>query len=380
MKTEAKKKKLGLYIHIPFCVQKCFYCDFCSFAGASEQISEYVERICADIQNWSLRCGGLDVDTVYFGGGTPTLLSASDFYRITDCINKYYSVCDSAEISCECNPATADLEYLRKIRSSGINRLSIGLQSSHDNELARLGRIHGFSDFLKTYEDSRLAGFENVSVDLMYGIPEQTLVSFAETLERIVSLDPEHISAYGLKIEEGTPFGKMKASLVLPNEDAEYDMYMKLTHFLAENGYTKYEISNFSHLGYESRHNMRYWKGEDYLGFGVSAHSYFEGERLANSRDIGAYLLGEDITESKREIGESERETEFVMLRMRMSEGVNKQEFADSFKKDFDSCYGKALKKYINAGFVADNGYNTFFTDKGFFVSNYILSDILDFD
>ena len=239
MRTKADKKKLGLYLHVPFCVQKCLYCDFCSFAGAKELMGAYVDRLCRDIKEYSIRCNSYEVDTVYFGGGTPTLLPIAELNRIMESIFKYYSVSARAEISCECNPATADLDYFKSMRAMGMNRLSVGLQSVHDSELKALGRIHTYSDFLDTYANARSAGFDNVSADLMYGIPSQTYESFSGTLKALVSLSPEHISSYGLKIEDGTPFGKMKNELILPDEDTEYDMYMLLSNYLSENGYAK---------------------------------------------------------------------------------------------------------------------------------------------
>lgn len=381
MKTIVSDKKLGLYIHIPFCVQKCLYCDFCSYTQKNNDIiNSYASRVCDDLRAWGEKCGEYKVDTVYFGGGTPTLLPMGAFARITETLRKSFSVLPSAEVSCECNPATADLDYFRTLHSLGVNRLSIGLQSVHDEELRALGRIHTYSDFLNTYDSARKAGLENISADLMYGIPNQSLDSFRKTLETLISLAPEHISAYGLKIEEGTPFGKMKDSLVLPGEDTEFEMYMLLTNLLADSGYAKYEISNFSHRGRESRHNIKYWKGEDYLGLGVSAHSYFEGVRFANSRDVNGYIEGRDITESRMAITDSEKLSEFIMLRMRLSEGISHSEFKALFGMDFVQRYKDKLAPYIKNGFLVSNGENTFFSDKGFFVSNYILSDIIDFD
>ncbi len=372
--------KLGIYIHVPFCLQKCLYCDFCSFAGrGSEMISEYVSALCREIEFMSQRCRGYSVDTIYFGGGTPTLMSARDFERVFGALVSSFLIESGCEISTECNPATADREYLRDIRSLGVNRLSIGLQSANENELAALGRIHSCSDFVDIYKDARAAGFENISADLMYGIPLQTAESFGRTLRLVTDLSPEHISAYGLKIEDGTPFGKMNGDLLLPDEDTEYGMYMMCTEYLAERGYAKYEISNFSRQGRESRHNIKYWRGEPYLGFGVSAHSYFEGVRYANSRDLDGYISGEDITEERRRISPSERVTEYVMLRMRMSDGVSRSEFSELFAESFDERYGDALGRYIDAGYVISEGDRVFFSDGGFFISNYILSDILDF-
>ncbi len=373
-------KKLGLYLHLPFCVKKCLYCDFCSFPKPdAELISSYVDALCRDIEGYADRCSEYSVDTVYFGGGTPTLLPIREFEKLFSSIEKSFSVEDNAEISSECNPATADREYLFGLRSLGVNRLSIGLQSANDNELRALGRIHTYDDFVTLYRNARGAGFENISVDLMYGIPEQTMNSFKKTLFELVKLAPEHISAYGLKIEEETPFGKMSDRLILPDEDIEYEMYVTCTNYLLQSGYAKYEISNFARADFESRHNIKYWKGDDYIGFGVSAHSYFEGVRYSNSRGINGYIAGADITDEKRKIPPSEQMTEYTMLGMRMSSGVDVLEFKKRFGVDFDSVYGEKLKKYIDGGYVLTNEKSRAFSDKGFWVSNFILSDILEF-
>ena len=373
-------KELGLYLHIPFCRQKCLYCDFCSFPKPeAELVASYVDALCRDIERYADRCRNRLVDTVYFGGGTPTLLPISEFEKIFSSLAKSFSISDNAEISSECNPATADREYLSALRSLGVNRLSVGLQSANENELRALGRIHTYSDFVELYRNARDAGFENISADLMYGIPEQTQESFKKTLFELVYLAPEHISAYGLKVEEGTPFGKMADRLILPDEDIEYEMYVDCTNYLLKNGYAKYEISNFARAGFESRHNIKYWKGDDYIGLGVSAHSYFEGVRYSNSRDIKGYIAGADITDEKRKIPPSEQMTEYTMLGMRMSEGVDILEFRKRFGVDFDSVYGEKLKKYIDGGYVLANDKCRAFSDKGFFVSNFILSDILEF-
>ena len=373
-------KKLGLYLHLPFCIKKCLYCDFCSFPRPdAELVSAYVDALCRDIEKNAENCRDYSVDTVYFGGGTPTLLPISEFEKIFLSIEKSFSLSDNAEISSECNPATADREYLSDLLSLGVNRLSVGLQSANENELRALGRIHTYSDFVELYRNARSAGFENVSADLMYGIPEQTPESFEKTLSELVSLDPEHISAYGLKVEEGTPFGKMADRLILPDEDIEYKMYVTCTNYLLQNGYAKYEISNFARTGFESRHNIKYWKGDDYIGFGVSAHSYFEGVRYSNSRDIKGYIAGADITDEKRKIPPSEQMTEYTMLGMRMSDGIDVLEFRKRFGVEFDFVYGEKLKKYIDGGYVLSNDKRRAFSDKGFFVSNFILSDILEF-
>lgn len=371
-------KKLGLYLHIPFCLQKCLYCDFCSFAALDGELVEgYVSRLCAELQKYSSAAENMTVDTVYFGGGTPTLLPICEFEKIMESVSTSFSLADDCEISSECNPATADREYLGELRKLGVNRLSIGLQSAQEEELMALGRVHSYEDFVNTYTYARAAGFENISADLMYGIPQQTLASFEDSIDKLISIEPEHISAYGLKIEEGTPFGKVADKLTLPDEDTEWEMYELLGNKLAKSGYDKYEISNFARAGYESRHNLKYWTGEDYLGFGVSAHSLFLGERFANSRDISAYISGRDITDTRRTIEPEEIELEYVMLRMRLSSGVEHKDFERRFGKSFMGCYGERLRKYLDAGFVLSDGERTRFSDKGFFVSNYILSDIL---
>jgi len=376
---KAMSEKLGLYIHVPFCLKKCLYCDFCSFPSYTEEVMDaYVKRLKSDIERYSKVFNGT-VDTVYFGGGTPTLLKERHFDSIFETIDKHYAIDEGAEISCECNPATVDREYLKSINKIGINRLSIGLQSANDAELRALGRAHSFADFQKTYEDARAAGFDNLSVDLMYGIPEQTVTSFEHTLAKVCELSPEHISAYLLKIEDGTPFGKTRETLSLPSEDDECDMYELCTKMLSENGYAKYEISNFARPGFESRHNIKYWMGDDYLGFGVAAHSYFGGERFSNSRDIAAYLRGEDVTEERRAIPERERMTEYVMLRMRMTAGIDRADFKVRFGVELEDFCG-SLERYISAGFMRDALGRVAFTDRGIFVSNTILSDILDFD
>lgn len=320
------------------------------------------------------------MDTVYFGGGTPTLLNVSSFERILEAIRANFSIAGDAEISCECNPATVDAEYLLALRKSGVNRLSIGLQSVNEAELKALGRIHTYTDFVDTYNSARQVGFENISADLMYGIPKQTVDSFSRSIDTLIDLAPEHISVYGLKVEEGTPFGKMGKRLILPDEDAECQMYMLCSERLANAGYGKYEISNFAKRGYESSHNVKYWMGEDYLGFGVSAHSYLKGERFANSRDIDGYIRGESIECERKKISALEQMSEYVMLRMRMARGVEVSDFSARFGVDFNDTYGKALLKYEKAGYIKRSALSVSFTDKGFLVSNFILSDILDFE
>lgn len=370
---------LGLYIHIPFCRSKCLYCDFCSFPRAEEaRITAYADELCRRLTAAAMHTADRTVDTVYFGGGTPTLLPIKDFSRILHTITKHYNLTPDCEITAECNPATADFAYLSALRMLGVNRLSIGLQSVHENELRALGRAHSFADFKAVFTDARRAGFDNISVDLMYGIPEQTEESFRTSIEKLCTLAPEHISSYGLKIEEGTPFSRMK-TLPLPDEDTEYRMYCLLTHELKKHAYHKYEISNFAKDGRHSRHNLRYWQSKEYLGFGVAAHSYFGGERFGNSRDIDAFLRGEDITCERTIISAHEREEEFVMLGLRLADGLSLSEFFERTGDTFEARY-PTVRRMIDGGFMKIENGRIFFTDKGFFVSNAILAEMLSFD
>jgi oxygen-independent coproporphyrinogen-3 oxidase len=324
-------------------------------------------------------CREYAIDTVYFGGGTPTLLPIGEFEKLFTALKESFTIEKDAEITVECNPATADRQYFCALKALSANRLSIGLQSVNENELSALGRVHSFADFMTAFSDARAAGFDNISVDLMYGIPEQTKESFSYSIDRVLELCPEHISSYGLKIEENTVFAKIKDRLTLPDEDEEFELYMLLTDKLAENGYHKYEISNFSREGRASRHNTRYWLGEEYLGFGVAAHSFFDGERFGNSRDIKSFIEGKDITEERKELFIHELEEEYVMLRLRLACGIDKAEFKERFGKDFEETY-PYVRLMIDEGFMQDKNGKVSFTDKGFFVSNYILSEMLDFE
>ncbi len=341
-----------------------------------ETTALYVKRLCDEIRS----CGeGLwdkrpIADTVYFGGGTPTLLSPEQFSKILDTVNAVFGIEAGAEITAEANPKSADYDKLHDMRAVGINRLSIGMQSVHDNELRALGRIHKHADFLTSYSDARRAGFDNISADLMYGIPEQTRESFEESVRILVSLSPEHISSYCLTVEDGTNFGRRRDSLILPDEDTVSDMYSMMTELLRESGYEKYEISNFAHNGRASRHNLKYWKREDYLGFGPAAHSFYDGVRFANSRDVEDYLKGDDIRECSEKITGDEAMDEYVMLGMRLREGISIPRFNRLFGVDFMERYGNTFKRF-SPEYISIDANRCAFTDKGMFVSNYILSE-----
>ena len=382
------KMPLGLYVHIPFCKSKCDYCDFCSFVPNNKGVVEhYTDALILQMEDWSARCRKYEIDSVYIGGGTPTYLDIKHISRIIDSIYGNFKIAKRAEITVECNPATADFQYLKKLRRLGVNRLSIGCQSAQDNELKALGRIHTYAQFVDCFNDARDAGFDNISVDLMYGIPEQTEQSFTETLTAVTSLGPEHISLYALKIEDNTPFAAMRDKLVLPGEEVEYAMYNHAVDYLAARGYERYEISNFCKRGAASLHNLKYWHCDDYLGLGAGAHSYFEDERFSTTRVVRDYIDGIeiigsniDIVASREKISSAACMDEYVMLAMRLEEGIVISDFEARFGIPFAEKYGVRLDEYVGDGFVIkdENGYR--FSSNGMFVSNYILSSVLDLD
>ena len=374
-------KNLGLYLHIPFCKSKCLYCDFCSFPNPKEeQIASYVGALCHDLERRSRDCHDYEVDTVYLGGGTPTILRADQLEQIMETLTRYYHISATAEITAECNPATGGAELFRRMRSVGFNRLSIGLQSANCEELRALGRLHTFEQFLETWESARSAGFSNLSADVMFGIPHQTRESFLATLDKVLSCNPTHLSAYALAVEEGTPFGKRgEDALHLPDEESTRSMYLDMVSRLNGAGLRQYEISNFARVGYESRHNLKYWNMDAYLGFGPAAYSDFEGVRFGNGRGAEAYIRGEEIVAEYETPSETERMNEYVMLRMRLTEGISLPKLRARFGEASAGRIQKSLASYETGGFVrkTENGFA--FTPKGFLVSNTVLSEVLDF-
>ena len=380
------EKTLGLYVHFPYCLSKCPYCDFHSETDRASA-SRYVEALCLHMEDYAAATDEYDIDTIFFGGGTPTALPVKQLLTVIDAVYDNFNVLSDAEFTVEVNPATVKRAELKKLRRAGVNRLSIGLQSADDGELAALGRIHTFADFKLCFEAARKAGFDNISVDLMYGIPTQTPESFAKTLDTVIALAPEHISLYALKIEEGTPFAAQKDTLPLPGEDAECEMYFSAIETLKAHGYAQYEISNFAKPGRACVHNLRYWNCEEYLGFGPGAHSYFGGRRFAFRRHTENYIRHleypgsvADMLSEDYEIKPTERLGEYVMLRMRLTEGVDTEFFAARFGVDFEKLFGSYLTKYSENGFMEKTQRAWRFTPKGMYVSNYILSAMLDFD
>ena len=372
-----RQEQLGIYIHIPFCIQKCLYCDFCSFPRTEEErIAQYVRALCEQIVSWAGRCAEYEVDTVYFGGGTPTVLTLPQWEKILSVLRRSFRILPTAEITAETNPATADRAYLQALHSLGINRLSMGIQSADATELKALGRAHDFAQAQQTFADARAAGFDNISIDLMLGIPHQTRDSLARTLAQFIALSPEHISAYMLKIEDGTPFGRMRDTLPLPDEDLTCELYTDTVATLSEAGYARYEISNFARHDRHSRHNLRYWQGRPYLGLGLAAHSDFGGLRFSAGRDFDAYLRGDWIEESAA-MDEEERRAEFIMLRLRLDEGIDTEEYRARFGRDFHAEFDGILAPYRRAGLLREEGGRVALTTEGMLLSNAVLADLL---
>lgn len=385
--SRRQNKRLGIYVHIPFCRKKCAYCDFYSYCPHDARVYEaYADAVIAHMKSY--RDVGVDYapDTVYIGGGTPTSMPPEEMLRILHGIRSSFRVVKNAEITMECNPATADMQTLRRYRRVGVNRLSIGMQSSNENELRALGRIHSFGDVKRTVRDAREARIDNINLDLMYGIPFQTFDSWRDTLRRAVALRPEHISLYCLKLEAGTPMCENASRYVFPDDEMQFAMYSHAISYLASCGYEQYEISNFARRGFECRHNLKYWQCEEYLGFGPSAHSYFANVRFSFKPSVSEYIKNVvggargALTDEYEQIPARERLGEYVMLRMRLNAGIDRAEFFRTFGKDFDRLFGQKLARYVKGGFVKDTGGAYRFTTSGMFVSNYILSDILDFD
>ncbi|MCD7775930.1 MAG: radical SAM family heme chaperone HemW, partial [Firmicutes bacterium] len=346
------------------------------------------------MKQYRLAAGEYDVDTVYIGGGTPTIIPEEDMLRLIRAVKSCFHITDNAEFTIEANPATVSAEVLASYHRAGVNRLSIGLQSANESELRALGRIHSLDDFAKSYSAARDAGFRNINVDLMFGTPYQTFYTWKHSLEYVVSLKPRpaHISLYNLKLYSDDPkdsgfstIEELKAKL--PDEDVEYMMYDYAVKYLSSMGFHQVEISNFARRGCEPRHNLKYWRCEEYLGFGPGAHSYFDNIRFSYKKSVKSYIdcnLNPDSTDELidecEEITTRERLGEYVMLHLRLTEGINADTFLATFGRSFESLVGDRMDEYLKGGFMRYDGKAYSFTPKGMFVSNYILSDILGTD
>ncbi|MBR4966148.1 MAG: oxygen-independent coproporphyrinogen III oxidase [Lachnospiraceae bacterium] len=363
---------IGVYIHIPFCVRKCLYCDFVSYVRTEEIQKAYIDRLVEEIEDCPV---SETVDTVFIGGGTPSVLSFGEIGRVMDALRRKFVFAQDCECSIEVNPGTVDLKKMSAYREYGINRLSIGLQSWDDTQLKTLGRIHTCEEFEKTFWLAREAGFDNVNVDLMSAIPGQTRQSYAETLQKVLSLAPEHISAYSLIVEEGTPFAHME--LDLPQEEEEREMYYDTKRILSEAGYDRYEISNYAKKGFACRHNVGYWTGKEYLGFGVAAASFYQGMRMRNQSSLEDYLEKGPSLEEKVMLTKEDMMSEFFFVGLRMMKGVSERAFEERFSERFEERFGNVIRKHMDSGLlVKDEGFLCL-TEKGIDVSNYVLCDFV---
>lgn len=393
MKT---KRPLSIYIHIPFCVRKCLYCDFLSAPASGETMGAYASCLCREIEAVGKLYPDHEVRTVFFGGGTPSILEKERICQIMEALRRAFRLAEDAEITIEVNPGTVDADELAAYYGAGINRLSIGVQSLQENELQALGRIHSTEDFFQTYSMAIKSGFNNINVDLMSAIPEQTLESCQDTLRQLLSLDrpPSHISAYSLIIEEGTPF--YENTPVLPDEEMDRLFYKITNDILKAAGYHRYEISNYAREGCECRHNRVYWERGEYLGFGIGAASLMQETRFSNIRDLQMYLkllsgeaadepltgqltgqLTEHLRQEVSHLTEREQMEEFMFLGLRLTEGVSKKHFFKTFGKKFTDVYPDISEKLIREGLLVQEGDRLKLTELGLDVSNRVMAEFL---
>lgn len=378
MKNRKENSPMEIYIHIPFCIRKCDYCDFLSGPSGPEEQADYVQALLREIQ--AVEEGeGRSVSSIFIGGGTPSVLDERLLGDILREIRNRFKMEEDAEITIEVNPGTTNIGKLQAYREMGINRLSIGLQSPEDRELKILGRIHNYGQFLETYQEARTVGFDNINIDLMSAIPDQTYEGWVKNLRTVAELEPEHISAYSLIVEEGTPFAARK--LNLPDEDTEYNMYEATAQILKEYGFEQYEISNYARKGRKCRHNVGYWTRQDYLGFGLGASSLYGKERFANTADMKKYLENsknpEKIREKEPSLTREDEMAEFMFLGLRMTKGISKADFQRCFGCTIESVYGEVLEKYESMELLLEKDDRIFLSREGIHVSNSIMAEFL---
>lgn len=391
-------REIGLYVHIPFCMKKCEYCDFLSGVYDEKMQKSYTDSLCREIRYGGNRLKEVSVSSIFIGGGTPSWLSETYMERIMESIYRSFYVKEDAEISMECNPGTVSWDKFRAYRKMGVNRLSIGLQSALEEELKEMGRVHDYQRFLHTFDMARKNGFYNINVDIMTGLPYQTQEKLLQTLEKVVLLRPEHISAYALIVEEGTPFYERyksdvkrqkagKPTKYLPDEEAEYQLYKLTQQVLQSHGYHQYEISNYAREGFACEHNIGYWKRKPYLGVGIGAASLLGNTRSSNVRDIYDYIKRceniEDeqpfspIWEETAELSRYDEMEEFMFLGLRMNRGVSRQEFEEAFGSSIEGVYSEQLKKLRQEELLLMEAGRIALTEKGMDLSNYALAHFL---
>ncbi|MGG7144561.1 radical SAM family heme chaperone HemW [Clostridium nigeriense] len=374
-----KKKELSLYIHIPFCKQKCFYCDFPSYASIDHLREDYVDALCKEIET---KASKYKIKSIFIGGGTPSYLETKEITKMLKSINKL-TLSEGMEFTMECNPGALEEEKLKAMLDGGVNRISMGLQAVQNSLLKDIGRIHSFKQFEENFNLARKVGFKNINIDLMFGLPNQSLDEWKESLEVVAKLNPEHISAYSLIVEEGTAFYKLweRNKLILPSEEEEREMYSITKDVLNSYGYHQYEISNYAKVGFECYHNKVYWKNYDYLGVGSASTSFIDGKRIKNIENVKAYIdkinSGEDIMEHITINTLEDSMEEFIFMGLRMIEGININEFKKRFGVNIESIYKEVIDKNINNKLLLLDNYNLRLTEKGIELSNSVMSDFI---
>ena len=365
----------GLYIHIPFCIKKCKYCDFISFCDKDEYFDLYIDSLKKEAHHYK----GEKIDTVFVGGGTPTVLKTHQLERLFGVIYDTFEILPDAEITIEANPKTLSKEKLLFLKKAGVNRISIGVQSFCDKELSLIGRVHNANEAYDTVREVIKSGFDNFNLDLMLNLPQQRKESLLDTLKTAVSLNPAHISCYSLILEEGTPlFDEYKSGeFTEPDDDYDRELYHIAVDFLKEHGYFRYEISNFSKKGRECRHNIKYWSCKDYIGLGVSAHSYVDGVRYRNTKDLKKYLSGEFHADDRVALSRDDKMAEYMIMKLRMDNGVSEEEFYSLFGKKITDIYKTSIDKFISGGFMEYKNGCYSLTDKGIDVSNSVLCEFV---
>lgn len=377
-------KKIGIYVHIPFCKQKCLYCDFVSYSGKLNYAKEYVERLKAEIVNTAkkIETDNIIVNTIYFGGGTPSYINEEYILEILETIKSQFILDENIEITLEVNPGTANKEKLRYYKNIGINRISIGLQSTEDKILKLLGRIHNYKEFVQIYKDAREVGFENINIDMIIGVPTQTIENVKDSVNKILELNPEHISIYSLIVEENTPLENKIANgeLVLPDEDLEREMYWYTKRKLESNGYKHYEISNYAKKGRESKHNLNCWNQDEYLGFGVAAHSYFNNQRYSNTDSMEEYINEKEIykIQTINEIQTIEdKKKEYMLLGLRKIDGVNIAEFKNKFIENPIYTFRNEIDKLVKEDLIEVDLNSIKLTNKGIDLANIVWEEFV---
>lgn len=377
-------KKLGIYIHIPFCKQKCNYCDFYSLKWDDESENKFIEAIINEIKNYKKQLSSnYKANTIFFGGGTPTIVKPENLKKIMDCLNEIIEIDKNSEISMESNPNTLTSEKLKAYKQIGINRLSIGIQSLNDEILKSIGRIHNSNEALLGIERAQKSGFDNINTDIMFNIPEQSIKDIEDTVSRIIEKGVKHISFYSLKLEKGTPMFIMEKNhkIIMPDEDIEREMYYLGRRVMERNDLFQYEISNFAEKGFECKHNLKYWNQEEYIGLGPSAHSFLNNTRYSNPSNLKLYC--ESIQSNKlerliqEELSDDDLMFEYIMLRLRLTEGLNVNEFKNKFSTDFNEMYSMQINYLVKNELIVFKNDYICLTKKGMDVSNYVIQEFM---